>query len=171
MAAPATTRTVLNDEPVVATGYAGVVTRALALAIDVVIVEGALILVAAMLALIGSLVGGVHLGPVAKVVSAGIWAFVTGAYFVVGWCTVGQTPGMRAMELSVLTADTFVPPGVLRSMWRGVWLVLCIIPCFVGFVPVLFDGRRRGVHDMLARTVVLHVDSVPTAGLPTRDLG
>jgi uncharacterized RDD family membrane protein YckC len=61
---------------------------------------------------------------------------------------------MRAMELSVLTADTLVPPGVLRAMWRGVGLVLCIIPCFLGFVPVLFDARRRGAHDMLARTVV-----------------
>jgi uncharacterized RDD family membrane protein YckC len=44
---------------------------------------------------------------------------------------------------------------------RVVLLVLCIIPCFLGFVPVLFDARRRGAHDLIARTVVLHVDAVP----------
>jgi uncharacterized RDD family membrane protein YckC len=35
-------------------------------------------------------------------------------------------------------------------------LALCIIPAFLGLVPVLFDARRRGVHDMVARTVVLY---------------
>ena len=56
MAAPATTPVVLNDEPVVANDYAGIVTRALALAIDVAIVEGGLLLVAGMFSLIASLV-------------------------------------------------------------------------------------------------------------------
>jgi hypothetical protein len=31
---------------------------------------------------------------------------------------------------------------------------LCILFAFLGFVPVLFDRRRRGVHDMVARTTV-----------------
>jgi uncharacterized RDD family membrane protein YckC len=171
MAAPATTPTVLNDEPVVANDYAGVVTRGVALAIDVALVEGTLIVIAGMLALIASAVGGVDFGPVATVVSALAWALITAGYFVVGWSTAGQTLGMRAMELSVLTEDRLVPPGVLRSMCRVVLLGLCILVFFLGFVPVLFDRRRRGVHDMLARTVVLHVDSVPTAGLRTHDLG
>ena len=29
-------------------------------------------------------------------------------------------------------------------------------PCSRAFIPVLFDARRRGVHDMVARTVVVH---------------
>lgn len=172
MAAPATTPVVLNDAPVVvATDYAGVVTRGVAIAIDVALVEGSLLLIAGMLALIASAVGGLHMGPVATIISAAVWALITAGYFVVGWSSSGQTLGMRAMELSVLTEDTMVPPGVFRSMWRVVLLVLCIIPFFLGFVPVLFDARRRGAHDMLAKTVVLHVDSVPTAGLRTDDLG
>lgn len=161
MAAPATTPVVLNDEPVVANDYAGLVTRAVALAIDAAIVEGSLLLVAGMLSLIASLFGGVQFGPVAKVISAAAWLLISGAYFVIGWATAGQTLGMRAMELSVLTEHNLMPPGMLRSTWRVILLVLCIIPCFLGFVPVLFDARRRGAHDMLARTVVLHVDAVP----------
>jgi uncharacterized RDD family membrane protein YckC len=161
MAAPATTPVVLNDEPAVAADYAGVVTRAIALGIDAAIVQGALLLIAGMLALIGALVGGVEFGPVAKVLTATGWALITAGYFVVGWSTSGQTLGMRMMELSVLTEARLVPPGFWRSVLRVVLLVLCIIPCFLGFVPVLFDARRRGAHDLIARTVVLHVDAVP----------
>jgi uncharacterized RDD family membrane protein YckC len=38
-----------------------------------------------------------------------------------------------------------------------VGLVLSIIPLGAGFVPVLFDDRRRGLHDRLARTLVIHI--------------
>jgi uncharacterized RDD family membrane protein YckC len=159
MAAPATTADQLN-EPAVAADYAGVATRAIALAIDAAIVEGGLLLVAAMLSLIGSLVGGLDLGTAAKIVFAALWALITGAYFVIGWSTAGQTLGMRVMELSVLTADALLPPRVLRSTVRVVFLGLCIVPLFAGFLPVLFDRRRRGVHDMVAGTVVIHADAV-----------
>jgi len=160
MAAPATTAGDLN-EPAVAADYAGLVTRAIALAIDAAIVEGALLLIAGMLSLIASLVGGVEFGTVAKVLTAVGWVVITAGYFVVGWSTAGQTLGMRAMELSVLTADALLPPRPLRSVVRVVFLALCILPLFLGFLPVLFDRRRRGLHDMVAGTVVLHADAVP----------
>jgi uncharacterized RDD family membrane protein YckC len=160
MAAPATTAGDLN-EPAVASDYGGLVTRAIALAMDAAIVQGALLLIAGMLSLIASLVGGVEFGTVAKVLTAIGWAVITAGYFVVGWSTAGQTLGMRAMELSVLTADALLPPRPLRSVVRVVFLALCILPLFLGFLPVLFDGRRRGLHDMVAGTVVLHVDAVP----------
>jgi uncharacterized RDD family membrane protein YckC len=159
MAAPATTPTDLN-EPAVASDYAGVATRAIALGMDAAIVQGALLLIAGLLSLVGSLVGGVHFGSVEKVLTAIAWVVITAGYFVVGWSTAGQTIGMRAMELSVLTADTLVPPRLLRSIVRVIFLGLCIVPLFAGFLPVLFDRRRRGLHDMVARTVVLHADAV-----------
>jgi uncharacterized RDD family membrane protein YckC len=160
MAAPATTAGDLN-EPAVAADYGGLVTRGIALAIDAAIVQGALLLIAGMLSLIASLVGGVEFGTAAKVLSAVGWVLVTAGYFVVGWSTAGQTLGMRAMELSVLTADALLPPRPLRSLVRVVFLALCILPLFAGFLPVLFDRRRRGLHDMVAGTVVVHADAVP----------
>ena len=39
---------------------------------------------------------------------------------------------------------------------RTVGLALAIIPLFAGFVPALFDERRRALPDYLAGTVVLH---------------
>jgi uncharacterized RDD family membrane protein YckC len=36
-----------------------------------------------------------------------------------------------------------------------VGLILAIIPLLAGFLPVLVDGRRQGLHDFLSGTVVL----------------
>ena len=47
-------------------------------------------------------------------------------------------------------------PGVGRSIVRLIGLVLAIIPMFLGFLPVLFDRRRRGLPDYLAGTTVLY---------------
>ena len=44
-----------------------------------------------------------------------------------------------------------------RALIRLGGLVLAIIPLFAGFLPVLFDDRRRALHDWLARTLVIHV--------------
>ena len=45
-----------------------------------------------------------------------------------------------------------------RSIIRVIGLGLCILTLFIGFIPVLFNARRRGAHDTLARTVVFYDD-------------
>jgi uncharacterized RDD family membrane protein YckC len=82
---------------------------------------------------------------------------VVGFYFVLWWSTTGQTPGMRLMGLRVLD-PAGGHPGIPRSCLRLIGLVLCIVPLFAGFLPVLVDDRRRGCHDMLAGTVVVYVE-------------
>jgi uncharacterized RDD family membrane protein YckC len=62
-------------------------------------------------------------------------------------------------------ADARGGPHFVRSLVRVVMLGLCIIVAFAGFIPVLFDRRRRGVHDMVARTTVLYEPDDP-AELP-----
>ena len=86
------------------------------------------------------------------------WAVVVVVYFVGFWSTTGQTPGMRVMRLRVLADSSGGPPTVWRSIVRLIGLVIAIIPLFAGFLPVLVDDRRRGIHDMLAGTVVEHAD-------------
>jgi uncharacterized RDD family membrane protein YckC len=135
--------------------YAGVATRAVGLAIDTVIVQGSLLLFTGMLALIASLLGGVDLGTAEKIVATALWVLAVAGYFVAFWAVGGQTPGMRAMHIRVAGPDGD-SPGVWRSIIRVVGLGLCILTLFVGFIPVLFNARRRGAHDMLARTVVFY---------------
>ena len=59
------------------------------------------------------------------------------------------------MELRVIDARG-EPPHFFRAVIRVVFLGLAIIPLFAGFIPVLFDARRRAIQDMVARTTVIH---------------
>ena len=138
--------------------YAGIATRALALALDVAIVQAIVFTCAAVIGLVGSLVGDWDLDTAGRVIAAAAWALAVATYFVMFWSTVGQTPAMRMMDIRVVAADG-APPGVGRSIVRLIGLGLAIIPFCAGFLPVLVDDRRRGIHDMLAGTVVEHADS------------
>jgi uncharacterized RDD family membrane protein YckC len=140
---------------------AGLATRALALAIDVAIAQAVVFAGGAVLALVASLVGDLELDTtLGRILVASAWAVTVGAYFVTFWSTVGQTPGMRIMDVRVMTPDG-EPPSVSRSTVRLIGLGLAIIPLFAGFLPVLVDDRRRGLHDFLAGTVVLHGGVTP----------
>ena len=136
--------------------YAGLATRALALALDVAIVQVLVFSAAAVLALVGSIVGDLQFDKTARLLAAAAWAVSVGSYFVFFWSVAGQTPAMRIMDIRVRRAGSTDPPSLWRSIVRLIGLGLAIIPFFAGFLPVLVDDRRRGIHDMLAGTVVEH---------------
>ena len=170
MAAPAPTADVLSAEAAPA-AYAGVVSRAIALGMDAAIVQGALLLIAALLGLVATLVGGITLGSVGQALAAAAWVLATAAYFVIWWSLAGQTLGQRAMQLVVVKADGDGPPTAMRSTVRVLWLGLCILTLFVGFLPALVDDRRRGLHDLVAGTVVVYAPETapgPLSGHPGR---
>lgn len=62
---------------------------------------------------------------------------------------------MRLLALRVIGPDG-EHPGTGRSLLRLLGLGLAIVPLFAGFLPVLVDARRRGLHDYMASTVVLY---------------
>jgi uncharacterized RDD family membrane protein YckC len=135
--------------------YAGIATRALALAVDVAIAHVIVFAGGAVLALVGSLVGDLQLDTFGRVLAAVAWTAVVATYFIVFWTTAGRTPGMRLMGLRILDPQGG-HPGVVRATVRLVGLVLAIIPLFAGFLPVLIDDRRRALQDFLASTVVVY---------------
>jgi uncharacterized RDD family membrane protein YckC len=85
-------------------------------------------------------------------------------YFVAFWSTTGQTPGNRLLGIRVrpVAGDRLRPR---RSLLRFAGLTLAAIPLGAGFLLILFDKRRRGLHDRIARTVVVD-DDVPTPPPP-----
>ena len=135
---------------------AGIATRGTALAIDAAIANLICLVLGALIGLVTSLVGDLRPQWVVALLAAAGWALIVGGYFTLFWATTGQTPGMRLMRLRVVTYSGGRVHFV-RALIRLGGLVLAIIPLFAGFVPVLFDARRRGLQDWLARTLVIHV--------------
>src|SRR5687768_5189583 len=136
--------------------YEGLVTRGLAFAVDAVVINLVAISVAGVMSLILSVLSlpdaldGVLIG----IGGAAFLVWVV-AYFVTFWSTTGQTPGDRVMRITVRCADGGEPPSAGRALLRMIYLALAALPLLAGFITVLFDDRRRGVHDMLAGTVVV----------------
>lgn len=86
-------------------------------------------------------------------------------YFVVFWSSTGETPGDRLMRIRVCAADGGEPPPPLRALVRLGGLVLAALPLFAGFLTILVDDRRRGLHDMIAGTVVIGIpEEMPASG-------
>jgi uncharacterized RDD family membrane protein YckC len=52
--------------------------------------------------------------------------------------------------------------GPSATLLRFAGLILAALPLFAGFLTILVDDRRRGVHDMLAGTVVVPAPPEPS---------
>jgi uncharacterized RDD family membrane protein YckC len=138
--------------------YAGIATRAFALATDAALATVLFMSVTGLAALVASLVGGLRPEWLVGVLLAAGWILLAGSYFVLFWSAAGQTPGMRLLRLRVL-GPSGKAPSLGRSIVRLVGLVLAIVPLFAGFLPVLFTERRRGLADFMAGTVVVYADA------------
>ena len=137
--------------------YAGLVTRAVAFAIDIALIDLAAIIVGIV---VGLGISAFELPDVVTTIAAVIgavafvvWWFV---YFALFWSTTGQTPGARVMGVRVVCEKGGML-GVGGAIVRLVGMALAAIPLFAGFLLILFDQRRRGLQDMLARTIVVYV--------------
>jgi uncharacterized RDD family membrane protein YckC len=146
--------------------YVGLVTRILAFAVDAAIVNAIAILVAAAVSLFLSVVSLPEwVDPVMVAVAGGVYLLWNVGYFVAFWATTGQTPGGRLLRMRVV-AEHGGPIRPLRGLLRFGGLTLAAIPLFAGFFMILFDDRRRGLHDRIARTLVLEAD--PDDAAPVR---
>lgn len=68
---------------------------------------------------------------------------------------LGRTIGKRVVALKVLRLDNGEPLGVVRGLVRTLAQVATICTLGLGFAIVLFDRRRRALHDRIAGTVVV----------------
>ncbi len=77
------------------------------------------------------------------------------AYFILFWTLNGQTPGMALMGIQLIHRGN-VRPTLLSSVVRyfGYWLSAVVLG--LGFLWVIVDRKRRGWHDILAGTYVVH---------------
>ena len=139
--------------------YAGIITRAVAFVLDLLILNGALFGGALVVGLIIEAFGTftVDLDLEGALLAGATWSAAFGIYFTAWLSLTGQTPGMRALGIKVLasTGDRIRPR---RALLRVVGMTLAAIPFFAGYLLILVNDRRRGLHDLIARTVVVYVE-------------
>src|SRR4051794_32225323 len=136
-------------------GYGGLITRALAAALDALLINLAALAVAAVVALVLSIFPVTHdKKQVLAALGGVLFAVWVVAYFVTFWSTTGQTPGDRVMRVAVRREDGGqIEPW--RALWRLVGAVVGLV-LFLGYVPILLNDRRRALHDWMAGTVVVN---------------
>ena len=147
---------------------AGIGTRIAAFLVDVFVLSALAIVITLVSA---SVVGDVG---IADLVASILVAVVAVAYFAAAWVTPwGATPGQRLAAMRVVDASTLGRIGAGRAIVRSLALgsaftllsfatplsryvdVLVVIWSCVLLGSVLFDARRRGVHDRWTRTLVV----------------
>lgn len=76
------------------------------------------------------------------------------AFFCGSWVLGGQTVGMRAWRIRLVTTDGG-RVGWLRACGRFFAALVAFAPAGLGFWWALFDDRKRGWHDLLTGTRVV----------------
>jgi uncharacterized RDD family membrane protein YckC len=154
----------MAGEPEVPNGpYVGLITRGIAIALDAALINVVAFVVGLGTTLIVSLLRLPHdVKAVLAVIAGGVYVLWTIGYFVGFWAATGQTPGARIMRFRVVAAGgERIKPR--RGILRCIGLVLAALPLFAGYVLILFDDKRRGLQDRIARTVVVEAPQLSYA--------
>jgi len=136
--------------------YVGLATRTLAFAADAAIINAVAWTTGAIVALCLSLIGVPgQLKTLMAAIGTGIALLATVGYFVFFWSASGETPGNRLLGIRVVAAGSGRPLPARRAFLRVFGLVLSALLLCVGFLMILFDSRRRALHDRLVHSLVI----------------
>jgi uncharacterized RDD family membrane protein YckC len=134
--------------------YGGLVSRALAYAVDaflVALLTGGAVTVVLMIA---SVIGA-EAQELGRLIGSSYVVFlpcVMAIYCALFWLLAGRTPGMAVLGLRVVRIDGR-PVGGFSALLRG--LLLAYLPLVALWLIV--DRRRQGLHDKAAGTTVIRV--------------
>jgi uncharacterized RDD family membrane protein YckC len=77
-------------------------------------------------------------------------------YMPVMWWKKGSTLGQMALGLKVVRAEDGGPISGSAAFIRFIGFIIAEIPVYIGLIWAAFEPRKRGWHDMMAGTVVIH---------------
>ena len=122
-------------------------------------------------AFIDGLVVGVPVGIIAIATDSGV-VYALGSILGLVYVTYfegsdsGQTVGKRALGIRVIDFATGGPIGYGRAAIRWVGRIISSIPCYLGYLWMLWDKEKQTWHDKLANDVVVPVDAYPVSSWP-----
>lgn len=138
--------------------YVGLVTRAIAFTLDAAVVNAVALLTASVVVVTLSVVSVPEaVRTTIAAIGGALYVAWTVGYFATFWATTGQTPGSRVLGIRVCAASG-EPLRPRRALVRFAALALATLPMLAGLVLILVDDRRRGLHDVLARSVVIEAE-------------
>lgn len=88
----------------------------------------------------------------ALLVTVSIIAFISGLLLD---SLMRGTPGKLLMACHVVDADTGKRIGMARALLRGLAMGLSLLLLGLGFARIAWDRKKQGLHDRLARTLVV----------------
>jgi uncharacterized RDD family membrane protein YckC len=146
------------------TNQVGLVTRAVAGAIDLALISLALSIGSGLIAsIVPAATGGSDGLSIWGILTFGVVGFLLGgAVFVAFWSLVGQTPGMRLLSIRLDVAGSR-EVGFRRAVRRLLAVWLALLPAGLGFLAILLSPERRGWHDRIAGTMVVYDEEDLTA--------
>lgn len=74
------------------------------------------------------------------------------------WVFLRGTPGKLLMGLNVVDARSGQAVGVLQAILRYLGYFVSALPLGLGFLWILWDKRKQGFHDKIAKTLVVRED-------------
>jgi uncharacterized RDD family membrane protein YckC len=84
----------------------------------------------------------------------GISILLNMTYFTYYHGTIGQTPGKKLLGLKVIqTTGKQMTLGTAFLRWVG--YIISKLVFYLGFIWIIFDGRKQGWHDKIAGTYVI----------------
>lgn len=72
------------------------------------------------------------------------------------WVRLGATPGKLLLDCRVVDANTLLPLSWKKALLRCIAYAASALPLYLGFIWIAVDKRKQGLHDKLAKTLVLH---------------
>lgn len=68
----------------------------------------------------------------------------------------GATPGKRFVHIKIVDAKTFQDIDNRQAITRSFGYIVSTFTLLIGFIMVAFRKDKRGLHDLLASTVVIY---------------
>ncbi|TMD08646.1 MAG: RDD family protein [Chloroflexi bacterium] len=85
----------------------------------------------------------------------GLALVISIGYLVGFWGARSQTPGMMALGLRIVRAQTGAPLDFGVAAIRYVGYIISSLPFGIGLIWAAFDPRKQGWHDKIAGTLVV----------------
>ena len=68
----------------------------------------------------------------------------------------GATPGKKLVHIKIVDAKTYLDINNTQAITRSFGYIVSTLAFLVGFIMVAFRKDKRGLHDLLAGTVVVY---------------